>query len=44
MVRCFSDMLKTNNGYIKKEIIYGLVLAVIIEIVVCIFLNKKFNK
>ena len=44
MVKCFSDILKTNNGYIKKEIIYGLVLAVIIEIVACIFLNKKLRK
>ena len=43
MISCFSDFFKVSNGYIKKEILYGLVLAIIIEIVIVRLLKYKIQ-
>lgn len=41
IVSSFINLLKTSNGYLKTEIIYVLVIALIIEIIAIKLLNLK---
>jgi hypothetical protein len=34
IISCFSEILKINNGFFENELLYGLVLAVIVEIII----------
>jgi len=43
IISCFSEILKVNNGHIKKEILYGLVLAVIFEIMIVRLIKHKIQ-
>ena len=43
IISCFSEILKINNGYFENEILYGLVLAVIVEIVVIKIITHKIQ-
>jgi hypothetical protein len=34
IISCFSEILKINKGFFENELLYGLALAVIVEIII----------